>query len=332
MRIGGNNPYDPGRGVILGSSARSKRVATTSKRDLLTWWIDDLGRWNRIDGLCRSEDRILDSSLGGQMMYRFYGMVRLEEAPHRLACHWDVKHAYAGALDVAGSYLRQAGLPVKLHLYFGGWQEELYADPELAYQRLESCRAYAQAEPFTRPLVVRRPLIEARDARRPYGKLLRALEASGGIVTPQLLHSFRCNGLLRRLVLFEESRLGGSLLIRHIGPHSTLARFYGAHWAKDARNRCFEQEVSALGHRPSDAAAYRTTLESGEARFDHIRAPLARGAEELRWISYKRLLVPHLFPNGKRGLMLLSDFSRSVAVPFMGWLPEGPTNRDLRAA
>jgi len=319
-------------GHIVGTSAQSKRVSAAGRRDLQTWWIDELGRWNRIDGISRRDDRILDSGLGSEMMYRFYGMVRLVESRQGLVCSWDVKQAWPGALEAAASYLRLAGRPVKLHFYFGGWHEEQFADPEVAYQRLQATRRYAQAEPLQRPHAVRRPLTEARDARRPYGKLLRALEASGGILTRRLQQSLGVNGLMRRIVLIEECEPGGSLLLRHVGEDSALARFYGHRWARDAVNRPFELQPFAAGHLRSLAVAYRTTLEEGEARFDHVRAPIARGAEELRWISYKRLLAPHLLPDGQRGLMLLSDFSRSVAVPFMGWLAEGPADQDRYAA
>lgn len=266
------------------------------------------------------------------MMYRFYGMVRLDETPQRLSCSWDVRNACPGALEVAATFLRQAGRPVKLRLYFGGWQEEHFSDPELAAQRLETSLAYARAEPLLRPCIVRRPLSEARDARRPYGKLLRRLEASGGILTPRLQRTLRDCGLLRRLVLFEECEPGGALILSHVGEHSALARFYGLRWAREAVNQPFEQEPFAMGHLRSISDAYRDTLESGEARFDHIRAPFARGTEDLHWLSYKRLLAPHLLSDGGRGLMLLSDFSRSVEIPFMGWLADGPAYPQQQAA
>ena len=97
-------------------------------------------------------------------------------------------------------------------------------------------------------------------------------------------------------------------------------------------NRPLEQVSFAISHLYRLSADYEPALELGTPRFDHIRAPLAIGAEELQWVSYKRLLVPHALPNGNRGLMLLSDFSQSVDIPFMGWLADGPAYPQQQAA
>src|SRR5699024_7813421 len=104
-------------------------------RNLHTWWIDDLGRWNQLEAQSRNQRKIIESDFGGEMMYRFYGMVRMAERRQQLECRWDVKRAFPDALEGAAVYLRQAGLPVKLCFYFGAWQSEYFSDPEMAYQR-----------------------------------------------------------------------------------------------------------------------------------------------------------------------------------------------------
>src|SRR5690625_3728828 len=234
------------------------------------------------------------------MMYRYYGMVRLEERGRRLACDWDVRAACPGALETAGRYLRRAGRPVILRFYFGGWQEEYFDNPEIACQRMATSSVYAQAEPLLRPSVLRRPISEARDARRPYGKLLRTLEAADGRLTPELQQTLEARGLFRRLVLLEEQAIKGPLIMRHIGEHSGLARFYGPKWRQEALGQPFEQVPFAIEHQYSLFDVYRRTLERREARFDHVRFPVAAGSEELRWISCERLLAPYSLADGRR--------------------------------
>lgn len=319
-------------GVIVGYSARSGGAVLAAKPAAHVWWIDDLGRWNSIQDLGCNRDPILDSKLGAQMMYCFYGMVRIEEGCPYLVCSWDVRCVCWGALEAAASYLCKAGRPVKLRFYFGGWQEERFSDARLACQRLMASRLYARTEPLPGPCIMQRPLAEARATQGAVSKLLHLMEASQGRFTPALHQTLQDHRLLRRLVLLEEDARQGRLIVKYIGHQSVLARFYGEQWAEEALGKPLEQLHLSINPLRSLLKGYRSVLETGDARFDHVRLPLAIRSEELHWIGYKRLIVPYSLETGGRGVMSLSKLSRSLALPFMGWLLDGPAYCKQRAA
>lgn len=284
------------------------------------WWIDDRGRWNPVGEAAESQatgehNAVLDTPLGRDMMYRHFGMLRLEETGHRVSVSWDIGHVCEAALNEACDYLRQVRVPVQLRFCFVGWHEEVHARGGSALDRMRWTRAYSGVTPLPRPSILQRSLSEAMNTHNGFGLLLKGLQDNDGYFTPELRAAFERRGLMDKLVLFAEE--DANLLFSHIGESSALRQVFGEAWAAEAKGRRYDFAPCADGLLRRVWDPYKPTLESAQPRFDHVRTLISQSQGESHWVAYKRLLVPYRHPGQERGLALLSRLTRAVAIPFM---------------
>lgn len=286
------------------------------------WWIDDRGRWNPVGEAADSQatgeyNAVLETPVGRDMMYRHFGMLRLEETANRVSVSWDIRHVCESALNEACDYLQQVRQPVQLRFCFVGWHEEVHSKGGSALDRMRWTRAYSGVTPLPRPSIWQRSLSEALNSHNGFGLLLKGLEENDGCLTPELRAEFERRGLMDKLVLFSEEGEKANLVFSHIGEHSALRQVFGEAWAAEAKGRRYDFAPCADGPMKRIWDPYEPTLESAQPRFDHVRTLLCQPQDEGRWITYKRLLVPHRLPGQRRGLALLSRLTRAVAIPFM---------------
>lgn len=285
------------------------------------WWIDELGRWNRLDPRSpRAHERgeIPDNAFCNDLMYRFYGMLRVEIGGSGLLLSWDVKHARERALDAALDFLRSARASATLRFYFGGWDQEVYRRGEEAAARLEWTRAFADVTPMTSTSVRPRPLSELAARKDAFGVLTRAFEASGGVLTAELRRFLEEQHLAEELVLFEPDTAQGELVYTHIGSASPIADLYGSDWVSGVIGRRYDEDPCIAGSTRSLWEPYEQVVQQGEARFDHVRTLVAMEDREGTWVPYERLLYPYRLPDRRVGLALLSRRTPKIAIPFMG--------------
>lgn len=285
------------------------------------WWIDELGRWNRLDPeSTRAHERgdLPDNALCNDLMYRFYGMMRAEIGRGGLQLSWDVNRAHERALDSALDVVRAARASVTLRFYFGGWEQESYRHAAEATARLEWTRAFANVTPMTRTAVRSRPLSELAARRDAFGLLTKGFEASGGVMTPALRRYLEARQLSDELVLFETSRDDGQLVYTHVGAASPIAGLYGQEWVAGVAGRRYDEDPCVAGSTRSLWEPYERVLAARQPRFDHVRTLIAMEHRERTWAPYERLLYPYTLPDRRAGLALLSRLTPKIAIPFMG--------------
>lgn len=304
-----------------GEASRAGLATSSQASDAGVWWIDELGRWNPLDPLSpRAHERgsIPDTVVCNDLMYRFYGMLRVEVGRSGVLLCWDVKHARDRALDAALDFVRSAQARVTLRFYFGGWDQEVYRRAEEAAARLEWTRAFADVTPMTRTAVRPRPLSELAARRDVFGLLTSALEASGGVLTPELRRFLEERRIADELVLFEPDAGQGDLVYAHVGATSPVAELYGRPWAAGVIGRRYHEDPCVAGSTRALWEPYEEVVQRGEARFDHVRTLVTMEDREGTWVPYERLLYPYALPDRRVGLALLSRRTPKIAIPFMG--------------
>lgn len=286
-----------------------------------TWWIDDIGRWHLLDPTSpRAPERsqIPDNALCNDLMYRFYGMLRVENDKRNVRLSWDVTHVCTRAMEVACDFLKRLRAPVTLRFFFGGWTEESYRDAAEAEARLRWTRAYAGVSPILRTAVRNRPLSEIRGRHDPFGLLLHSFQVSGGLLTPDLHNYLDRQRLTDELVLFETSSESGDLLFKHIGSASVLALLYGQDWSADAIGRRYDATPCTSDATRVLSGSYMSVIDSGTPRYDHVRALVEQESQEGCWVPYQRLLYPYRLPDQRKGILLFSRLTQAISIPFMG--------------
>ena len=101
----------------------------------------------------------------------------------------------------------------------------------------------------------------------------------------------------------------------NIGEKSSYATWLGWSWAKSAIGRPLSDDPMAS---PADryvSDAYDNILLSGGVRVDHVYTKIARNHGEVpEPISYQRLIMRCMFPNGDHALVTLVDRTNSVQI------------------
>ena len=52
--------------------------------------------------------------------------------------------------------------------------------------------------------------------------------------------------------------------------------------------------------------AYRQVLKTGEPHYDHVCAAMVTPDSTTSWLTYQRVILPHHFPDGKQGVVVVS--------------------------
>lgn len=306
---------------MSGEARRAGEAADARTPNAGVWWIDELGRWNLLDPRsphAHERGSIPDSVFCNDLMYRFYGMLKVEIGQQGVLLSWDVKHARDRALDAALDFVRNARARVTLRFYFGGWDQEDYRRAEEAAARLEWTRAFADVTPMTRTAVRTRPFSEITARQDAFGVLTRAFQDSGGILTPELRRFLAERHLADELVLFEPEATQGELVYAHIGGSSPIADLYGSDWVSGVIGRRYDEDPCVAGSTRALWEPYEQVVKCGEARFDHVRTLVTMEDREGTWVPYERLLHPYRLADGRAGLALLSRRTPKIAIPFMG--------------
>ncbi len=100
-----------------------------------------------------------------------------------------------------------------------------------------------------------------------------------------------------------------------IGEKSSYASWLGWSWAKSAVGRPLSDDPMASAADKYVSDAYDSILRSGGVRIDHVYTKIARNhGDPVEPISYQRLILRCMFPNGDHALVTLVDRTSSVQI------------------
>lgn len=101
----------------------------------------------------------------------------------------------------------------------------------------------------------------------------------------------------------------------NIGEKSSYATWLGWSWAKSAIGRPLSDDPMASAADQYVSDAYDNILLSGGVRVDHVYTKIARKHGDVpEPISYQRLILRCMFPNGDHALVTLVDRTNSIQV------------------
>ena len=101
----------------------------------------------------------------------------------------------------------------------------------------------------------------------------------------------------------------------NIGEKSSYATWLGWSWAKSAVGRPLSDDPMASAADQYVSAAYDSILLSGGVRVDHVYTKISRKHGDVpEPISYQRLILRCMFPNGDYALVTLVDRTTSVQI------------------
>ncbi len=95
----------------------------------------------------------------------------------------------------------------------------------------------------------------------------------------------------------------GRFLVERIGPASTVARFYGSTSPSSFPCQTGNSYDSIVSR------AYKKVMETGTMHYDHVLAVFPAPAQDPKWIGYQRVILPHVFPDGRAGVTVVSELS-----------------------
>lgn len=90
--------------------------------------------------------------------------------------------------------------------------------------------------------------------------------------------------------------------VMRIGPNSPIAKAYGMMPVSYPclNGGSYDQVVSEI---------YPKVIKTGEPYYGHVYAAMAFPNRQIRWVPYQRVVLPHLFPDGRPGVTVVSEVS-----------------------
>lgn len=101
-----------------------------------------------------------------------------------------------------------------------------------------------------------------------------------------------------------------------VGQQSAYAKWFGSTWAQSAIGRLLHEDNAGDDVNDFVYAAYDRIYSTGSIRFDHVMAHLPRpDSVDPVPVTFHRLLIGCLFPDGAPALIVLVDITQDVDIP-----------------
>lgn len=113
-----------------------------------------------------------------------------------------------------------------------------------------------------------------------------------------------------------------------IGTESAYAKWFGWAWSKSAIGKLMNEDNVGDEFNEFISGAYSRIYEEGGVRLDHVYAYLPKDGGELLPVTFQRLLLGCVFPDGTPGLSVLAVITPDVEIDALeedDW-PEIPEN------
>lgn len=113
-------------------------------------------------------------------------------------------------------------------------------------------------------------------------------------------------------VLYRKGPVGWVFV--DIGTESAYAKWFGWAWSRSAIGKLMNEDNVGDEFNEFIAGAYSRIYEEGGVRLDHLFAYLPKDGGELLPVTFQRLLLGCVFPDGTPGLSVLAVITRQVEI------------------
>ncbi|MEP2030145.1 MAG: LysR family transcriptional regulator [Paracoccaceae bacterium] len=114
------------------------------------------------------------------------------------------------------------------------------------------------------------------------------------------------------MVLFRKGPLGWVFV--HVGKESAYARWFGWAWSRSAIGKLISDDNVGDEYNEFSLGAYSRIYDEGGVRLDHIFAHLQKDGGELQPVTFQRLLLGGVFPDGTPGLIVLAALTEKIEI------------------
>jgi hypothetical protein len=174
--------------------------------------------------------------------------------------------------------------PYHLQYYLAGWFSETITDSRAARERIHALIAKSDVHLLTRTYVKQ---VDPDPKMMP---LLLQDAWADRAVKPD--YSIDC----------VQDDHDGRYKVMRIGPGSPIAKLWGI----------FPISYPCLIGNPYDqivSRIYPQVVETGEPHYGHVYAAMSLPSRQVRWVPYQRVVLPHRFPDGRKGVTVISELS-----------------------
>lgn len=242
--------------------------------DAQTYWISK-GEVTPVPG-----GDALDDVQERELMER-QGFVKITTGGKATTLTWAVFAANWASLYCAMERIAASAGPYRLKYYLAGWFEEEIADPIAARERIHTILGKSDIHLTSRTFVK-----DADPARSDMPDLLRQALREGR-ADPE--HSVEC----------AYDQRTGKFNVKRVGTRSEIARLWGM---SPVSYPC----ITGHSYDYIVSQAYRKVITKGEPHYDHVCAAMTQPNSSVLWCTYQRVILPHKFPDGKKGVSILS--------------------------
>lgn len=99
-----------------------------------------------------------------------------------------------------------------------------------------------------------------------------------------------------------------------VGPESAYSKWFGWAWSKSAIGKLMNEDNVGDEFNEFISGAYSRIYNEGGIRFDHLYAHLPKDGAEPLPVSFQRLLLGCVFPDGTPGLTVLALITNDVEI------------------
>lgn len=181
--------------------------------------------------------------------------------------------------------------PYTFEFFLSGWFTQTVRDPHEAACRLHD-------------------LLVKSDIHLRQKTFVKAIPANSSVYIPDALgtalieHRFPEDRSVE--CVFDDT--SGRFFVERLGRNSTIAKMWGTSPTTFPcqTGHSYDQMISQ---------AYRMVMKTGEIHYDHVLASMVTSAQKQVWIPYQRVVLPHQFPDGRKGVAIMSEVADVAIKP-----------------
>lgn len=113
-------------------------------------------------------------------------------------------------------------------------------------------------------------------------------------------------------VLYRKGQAGWVFV--DIGPESAYAKWFGWAWSRSAIGKLMNEDNVGDEFNEFISGAYSRIYDEGGVRLDHLFAYLPKDGGDPEPVTFQRLLLGCVFPDGTPGLIVLAVITRQVEI------------------
>lgn len=117
------------------------------------------------------------------------------------------------------------------------------------------------------------------------------------------------------MVLFRKGPLGWVFV--HVGTESAYARWFGWAWSRSAIGKLISDDNVGDEYNEFSLGAYSRIYDEGGVRLDHLIAHLQKDGGDPQPVTFQRLLLGGVFPDGTPGLILVAAITEKIEIEAM---------------